>query len=348
MLSSEQLSSTFASLSALPLQIQEVWAAAEAVDLTAEYSQVKNIIVCGMGGSNLGARLIASALADRLAVPIIINADYDLPAFVNSDSLVILSSYSGTTEETLAASQPALDSGAKILAITASREGNRLQAWAISNQLPVLAFATSHNPSNQPRLAIGYSCFALAGLLVKLGLLKLSSEELQNALTALTAWGENLTPEHEDNDAKKIANGLVNKQIILVGGDFLAGNLHSLRNQINENAKHFASYLVLPDLNHHAMEGLSKPDSNSQNLIFLFFDSALYSKRVIERAKLTKQVVAKNNIAFADIQLLGKTKLEQSLEVLQLGAWITLYLALENDVDPLSIPWVDWFKQQLA
>ena len=143
-----------------------------------------------------------------------------------------------------------------------------------------------------------------------------------------------------------MAHDLAGKMPIIITGEFLAGNAHALRNQFNENAKNFAAYLTLPELNHYAMEGLAKP-AGVNNLIFLFFDSALYSPRVQTRNKLTKQVIVKNKIASASYNLKGKTKLDQSLEMLALGSWTTYYLAEINNVDPAAIPWVDWFKKEL-
>ena len=346
-LSQEDFSKAVESLNALPDQIAEILALGQNLNLPADYRQINKVVVSGMGGSNLGARLIASIFNQELKVPIIISADYDIPGFVDEQTLFILSSYSGSTEETLASYAPAKARGAKCLVITAHGLHNPLLTLAESEALPILAFTPNFNPSNQPRLAVGYSCFALSAVLDKLGIISLDSSALELALKKMRVWGEMLLPDKIDNDAARIAGGIKERQIVLVAGDFLTGNLHTLRNQINENAKNFASYLVLPDLNHHAMEGLDKPDSNHEDIIFIFFDSQLYSDKVQLRSKLTKQVVAKNNIAFADIQLLGATKLEQALEVLQLGAWVTLYLALENEVNPLAIPWVDWFKGEL-
>ena len=346
-LSQQDFDLMVASLSALPDQVADVLALGQQLTLPEDYKDFDKVVISGMGGSNLGARIIASVFADELKAPIIISADYQIPSFVDNKTLFILSSYSGTTEETVASYREAKLKGAKCLIITADSPDNKLLDLAQEDDLPALAFQAKYNPSGQPRMAVGYSCFALSAILDKLGIITLNQASIQNTLQKMHGWGDELLPSKEDNDAAKIAAGLKGRQIVLVAGDFLAGNMHTLRNQLNENAKNFASYLILPDLNHHAMEGLAKPESNKDDIIFIFFDSQLYSEQVQKRAKLTKQVVAKNGIAFADVQLLGHTKLGQALEVLQLGAWITLYLALENDVNPMVVPWVDWFKAEL-
>ena len=133
----------------------------------------------------------------------------------------------------------------------------------------------------------------------------------------------------------------------MVGAEFLIGNLRILRNQLCENSKNFASYLTLPELNHYALESLANPKSNRKNLVFFFLDSKLYHPRVQKRSRLTKQVVKKNKIKLLSYNLTGKTKLVQAFETLQLGTWVSFYLAILNKVNPAEINWVDWFKKQL-
>ena len=133
----------------------------------------------------------------------------------------------------------------------------------------------------------------------------------------------------------------------MVGAEFLGGNLRAFRNQICENGKNFAAYLTLPELNHYAMEGLAYPTSNKKNLIFFFIDSEFYHPRVQARSELTKKVVAKNKISLVSYKLKGHSKLEQAFELLQLGSWISFYLAVLNNVSPAGNPWVDWFKKEL-
>jgi len=156
-----------------------------------------------------------------------------------------------------------------------------------------------------------------------------------------------ITSVNKNNAAKNLATKLTDKQIILIGGEFLEGNLHALRNQINENCKNFASYLIVPELNHYAMEGLAHPKANQKDLLFLFIDSKLYHPRVQERINLTKEVIKKNKIKFLTHELASTTRLEQSLELLQFGSWTTFYLAMLNQVNPAKIPFVDWFKNNL-
>jgi glucose/mannose-6-phosphate isomerase len=335
------------SLKLLSEQITDSLKQAENFKLPKAYRKINKIVVSGMGGSNLGGRIMSAVFEQELKLPIFINADYEIPRWVDSQTLFIASSYSGSTEETIHACAEAKKKKAKIVVLTGNAPKNPLCALAKKDGLPCLSFTPNFNPSAQPRLAIGYAVTLLAIILERAGAIKLSARELANAANKLKTWGAKLTPEKSDNVASKLADKLYGKNIVVVTGGFLAGSAHTLRNQFNENSKNFACYLTLPELNHYALEGLSFPKSNTDNLIGLFFESSLYSPRVAKRLELTKRVSAKNKIKTLSASLKGTTKLEQSMEMLQLGSWITYYLASKNKVNPLAIPWVDWFKKEL-
>lgn len=335
------------SLKLLSEQITDSLKQAAGFKLPKAYQKINKIVVSGMGGSNLGGRILAAVFEQELKMPVIISADYEVPRWVDSQTLFVASSYSGTTEETIHAYTQAKKKKAKIVVLTGNESKNVLIGLAKKDGLPCLSFTPEFNPSAQPRLAIGYALTMLAIIFDKAGALKISARELTAIAAKLKIWGAKLIPEKSDNVASKLADKLFTKNIVVISGGFLAGNAHTLRNQFNENSKNFACYLTLPELNHYALEGLSFPKSNADNLICLFFESSLYSPRVAKRLDLTKQVMAKNKIKTASLVLKGATKLEQSLEMLQLGSWLTYYLAEKNKVNPLAIPWVDWFKKEL-
>jgi glucose/mannose-6-phosphate isomerase len=345
------------SLKLLSEQITDSLKQAGSFKLPKAYRKINKIVVSGMGGSNLGGRIMSAVFDQELKLPIIINADYEIPRWVDSQTLFIASSYSGSTEETIHACAEAKKKKAKIVVLTGNyssfakatedKAKNPLCALAKKDGLPCLIFTPNFNPSAQPRLAIGYAVTLLVIILERAGAIKLSARELTNAANKLKTWGAKLTPEKSDNVASKLADKLFGKNILVITGGFLAGSAHTLRNQFNENSKNFACYLTLPELNHYALEGLSFPKSNADNLTCLFFESSLYSPRVAKRLELTKQVMAKNKIKTLSASLKGATKLEQSLEMLQLGSWISYYLASKNKVNPLAIPWVEWFKKEL-
>jgi len=334
------------SIELLPDQIRDVLEVAHLVKIPKEYSEINRVVISGMGGSNLGAHLISSTFSDVLKTPIIITAGYEVPEIVNDKTLYVLSSYSGTTEEVLSCYKNARKKGAKIIAITS---GGELENLIKKDDLPGFVFRPKFNPSGQPRLGLGYSLFGMMVLLAKAGLFVIEPNDIREIINFLELHDRLYRPikEQKGNLAKEIAAKIHGKTPILVGSEFLRGNLHVLRNQFCETSKNFCSYLFLPDLNHFAMEGLAFPGSNSENLIFVFIDSLFYDKRIQRRSELTKKVVGDNKIETLSIELKGKTKLEQSFEMLQIGTWITYYLGILNEVDPVKVPFVDWFKSEL-
>jgi glucose/mannose-6-phosphate isomerase len=149
----------FGSTGLLLEQCEQILNDSKPFSLPPEYKQIKNVVFSGMGGSALGAQLINSLYKDRLSLPFIINNDYTLPNFANTDTLVILSSYSGTTEETLASAKEAISRKCKTVAITT---GGELESTLKAENLPVFKFEPKNNPCGQPRLGTGYSFYPTA------------------------------------------------------------------------------------------------------------------------------------------------------------------------------------------
>ena len=337
------------SIKSLYLQMRQVLEQSDSIKIPKEYGSVTQVVVNGMGGSNIGVGLAQAALSDRWKAPISITPGYEVLASVNEKTLYLISSYSGNTEEPLSVYEEIKRRGAKIMAICEAGD-NRLSRLMEKDNLPGYRFKADHNPSGQPRLGLGYSVFGVAMLLAKAGLVEIKEAEAEKIISHLEIQGEKLLPSRttKDNLAKQLALKLYKKIPVIIGAEFLVGNLKVLRNQFNETSKNFASFLDLPDLNHYALESLANPESNKNNLVFFFIDSPLYHARIAKRSQLTKQIVEKHKISYAEHMLSGGSKLEQAFEMLQLGAWVTYYLAMLNKVNPVKIPWVDWFKKELG
>jgi len=340
------ISGVLRSVEQLPEQIEQTWATAKTIQVPEEYRRITRVVVSGMGGSALGAHVIKTLYKSSLKMPLEIVNGYDLPGYVNDQTLVVLSSYSGTTEETLQTAQEAEKKAAKIAVITA---GGALQQLAEKKGYPLFFIEPKHNPSNQPRMAIGYSVFGQLGLLHALGVISLSDAEVRSVLDLLRRNAANLSPEEKDrNTAKFLAFSCVDTMPILVSAEHLEGAAHVFNNQINENAKNMTAMLNIPEMNHHFMEGLSFPTAMKENVRFLFVNSTLYHPRVQSRFPLTREVAERAGFQCETIQATAKTKLEQVWEIIQLGAYTNFYLAMLNDIDPAPIPTVDWFKEQLG
>lgn len=332
------------SIEMLPEQIRDAWEQTANQDNSAYVDGVDHIVVAGMGGSNLGAHVVKAISKEYLKVPLEIINDYHLPAYVNQKTLVILSSYSGTTEETLSVATEAEAIGAKIAAITS---GGDLATLTKEKNYPHYLINPKFNPSGQPRMAIGYAIVGQIGLLKSFGLIDTSNFDIEASAQFLKTKSISLNPEAGDNLPKQLAATAENKIIYLVSAEHLAGSTHVFNNQLNENAKHLTVELQLPELNHHYMEGLPHPETAKQSCIFWFINSQLYSDKLQLRLRLTQDVVTKNGFASTVINLESTDPFIQAFELIQLGAYTNFYLAMLHGVNPAPIPWVDYFKDQL-
>lgn len=332
-------------------QIEQTWVDSKAVSLPTSYKKdINKVVVNGMGGSNLSFRIIQSVFKEELKAPLIIDPGYEVPGFVDKKTLYIISSYSGNTEEPLSVYGQVKKKKAKIMAITAKGINNRLEELMEKDKIPGFIFEPENNPSRQPRMGLGYAIFGAISLLSKAGLLKMTSQTAREVVAGIKGrnpfWNVNVKTRR--NLPKKMAYKFHEKSIVLVGSEFLEGNMHTLRNQINENSKNTAFYLISPDMNHYALEGMENPNGLKDGSMFLFFDSELYHERTQKRNALVKQLLKQKGIPYQNIKLGSRIKPAQSLEALQFGTWFSFYLGLLNEVDPAQIPWVDWFKRRLG
>lgn len=339
-----------AAIALLPDQLAQVLQDIKSQPTQQLTKPINKIVLNGMGGSNLGARLIASALAEQLTTPILIEPGYTVPGYVDSQTLYIVSTYSGTTEEPLSVIEKVQECGAQLAVITADYPNNQLAQTARQHNWPAYIFEPKHNPSGQPRLGLGYAVFGLLGLLSSLKLFNFDTIAAEKLIDNLRSLSQHWLPEvpAADNDAKQLAEQLRDHQVWLIGPDCLAGNLHILRNQLNETSKNLANYLTVPDLNHYAMEGLSFPTSVPETIAALSFKITGLSGRLTKRLVLTDEVLEQNQLPVYNYQAVSTNRLEQALEILAFGSWLSYYLGLLNNIDPVKIPWVDLFKKKLT
>lgn len=319
-------------------QCKQIWEDAKKITFPAQYQSLENILVCGMGGSAYGGYIISALFKDTLKIPLLSNNDYTLPAFANENTLVLLSSYSGSTEEVLSCAGKAKESNCKLAGITG---GGKLGDFLNAENSPALIFDPKFNPSGQPRLGTGYIVLGTIALLNKLGVISVSDEEAAKAISELEAEIENIKTR-----AKEMSEKIKGFVPVIFSAEFLEGNIHIMRNQFNETSKSFSAFSYLPELNHHLLEGLKNPAD--KKLFVLFISSGLFSDKLQKRVELTKDVVGKNNVSFDEYKPAGATKLSQTLNVLAFGGYLTLFLAFSYGLDPSLIPWVDYFKEQLA
>lgn len=328
----------------LRAQCQSAWQTVTSLSFSTPKIAITNIVVAGMGGSALGAHLLQSIFQNKILVPFIIVNDYTLPPWVNSHTLVIVSSYSGNTEETISALNDAQKKGAQIFVIAS---GGKLLDMAISKKLLHYKIDETANPSKQPRYGLGYGIFSVLTLLIKLKLISLPNEAVEEVLEQIIDTEKGIGQSISKFEPKKISKILKNKIPVVVAGEFLAGNAHILANQFNESSKTFADYFVLPELNHHLLEGLSKPKKISKKIHILFLTSSLYSEKLSERVKNTATILQNFNIGYTMIEATGTNQFVVALNTITAGGLLSMELAKNNRVDPMLVLTVEKFKKMM-
>lgn len=338
-------SNMLGSIEALGKQIRHAWDDTQKLSFTAT-DQIRNVVVAGMGGSGLGADVIKTLFKEVLPVPFDFVHSYTLPAYVNQNTLIILSSYSGTTEEVLACAPLAEKAKAQIMVIAATGD---LERWAQEKQYTYYKINPTHNPSNQPRMAIGYAVFGMIGLLAKAGILQLEKADIDGVIATVEDVLKHNTVEvlGEENPAKALAYSMMDRKPFIVAAEFLEGAAHVATNQHNENAKALVDYKIVPEINHHLMEGLRFPKSNSSYHVFVFVNSQLYDQRVQIRMGVTQKIVDQQEIDTISVPMKAKTKLQQVFELITLFSFSGFYLSMLEGIDPSPIPFVDQFKEEL-
>ncbi|HEX8932550.1 MAG TPA: SIS domain-containing protein [Patescibacteria group bacterium] len=319
-------------------QCEAAWQEVTTLDLPHHIEGIKNIVFCGMGASIYGALVLKALKGPNMPLPTEIVSDYFLPEYVGSDTLVVLTSYSGSTEEVLSCAEDAKAKGAKMIVLT---KGGKLAEFAKENDLPAYIFDGKLNLSGAPRVGCGYTIFGLIGLLSKLNIVEVEEQEIANALTRMHDKFNEIK-----NQAKKDVILFKNKIPIIFAAEHLSGNAQILRNQFNETSKAFSSYFLIPDLNHHLMEGLQFPENAP--LYFIVLNSPNFSEKIKKRTELTTALVKKNKYQVHNFMTTGASVFDDFIETLIYGSYLTLYLGLTYNQNPAINPYVDWFKEQLA
>jgi glucose/mannose-6-phosphate isomerase len=325
----------------LPLQIKDAWKIVQAATLPPAYGDVRNITVLGMGGSAIGGEFAGALLADELKVPLNVHRDYGIPGYVGRDSLVIASSFSGNTEETLSGFDEAKKRGAKIMAITT---GGRLADEAKTLRLPLITFGYHA----QPRAALGYSLTLVMGALTKLGLVRDMGKEIDAALADVAKLEERVHEGARTNDAKKMAIELVGKIPVIYGAGVMGVMARRVKDQWNENAKNWAHFDVMSELNHNAVVGFAHPPIAKDAQVVLLLRSKRDNPRHKVRFDVTKELLDRVQIPHQDLQFDGGSLLSEVLQMTYFTDYVSFYVALLNGADPSPVTSIDYLKDRLA
>lgn len=337
---------SYESITMLADQCNAAWNDVSTRKFPDEYRTARSILFVAMGGSAYAARLIKRVYFHDLALPTDLVSDYTLPGYVNEETLIIAASYSGNTEETLSCINDAFRFDPKIIGISS---GGELKEILDRHLKPVYTFVPEYNPSMQPRLGQGYMQMGQIAILHSLGYVSQDEKEIQSILAMLRQNDKRYAQRvrTNENQAKQLAQSMEPYIIGLIGAEFMEGAIHSIRNPFHETGKHFADYFIVPELNHHLMEGLLYPPGIKDSMMFVLIDSPLYSPVIKKRMDLTRSVIEQNGIKTMTVEMAAQTPLGQAFELIQLGGYLTFYLAMLHAVDPAKIPWVDYFKKEL-
>jgi glucose/mannose-6-phosphate isomerase len=336
-------SDMFGVLSAFPDQVEEAFTIGSDIQLPDYLKNIDKVIVCGLGGSAIGGDLLRSYLWYEIKIPIYINRNYRLPAFADENTLAIISSYSGDTEESLSCYDEAEHKGCKLVGLSS---GGKLSIIAESNSNLLISVPKGY----QPRCALGFSFFPLLVLMNKLGFVNDKSDEIGKVRRILQTKVESYTMLDEaKNNASKIAKLLKNKiPVIYSSSDILDVVNLRWRTQIEENAKMVAYGNYLPEMNHNEIVGWQENPEILRNIAVISLTDAEDHPRNRKRNEITINLISNLAGLVMELDGDGDSRLERMFDLIYLGDWVSYYLAVMNKIDPTPVEKIAFLKNKLA
>ncbi len=306
--------------------------------------RLNNIVILGMGGSAISGDLLVSYLADEISLPISVIRGYELPRYVNENSLVFAISYSGNTEETISALEKAQDAKAQIIVISS---GGKFAQLSKKNDFPFLKIPTGI----QPRAALPYLFFPLLLILEKIGLIEKKDyeyEETLNILKELNQYYGGKIP-FKENYAKQIALELYQHIPLIYGSEgILEGIARRWKTQINENSKWPCFWSIFSELNHNEIVGYEIDNQINQMIKIVFLEDSQGLLRLEQRRKITQQIIKKKVAGFVHCRTNGQGKLARMFSLIYLGDMVSYYLAIINQVNPTTVACIENLKKELT
>lgn len=330
----------------LPEQMEKGLKIAQAWKISPhDFADIRNIVFIGMGGSAIGGDLMKSYLRSELLIPVEVCRHYELPEYVDDETLVVVSSYSGNTEETLSALDDALKRKALIAAVST---GGILEDVCQLNDIPLLIVPEGL----QPRAAIGYSFVPLLVFFEKIDLVKNCVREITIAFQKLDKLREKYIEDNPtlSNPAKRIATLMAGRIPIIYGGPALT-DIVALRwkGQICENGKVLAFSNVFPEMNHNELVGWSDlVEQHHDRFLVVFLRDTEDHPKIRRRMNIVKDLISKLEVEVVDLHSMGDSRLERIFSLIQMGDFISYYLAVLNQVDPTPVEVIENLKTRLV
>ena len=330
----------YGAISGFPMHFRGGRESASAVDPRLSMDDIDTVLVAGMGGSAISGDLLQALASSQASVPVFVSRSYTLPAFVGDRTLVVVSSYSGNTEETLAAMDEAEERGARIICITT---GGSVRERAAAAGHPYYQL-----PSGlQPRAALGYSLSTILVMAEQIGLLSAGAEAWGEAVSLLEERGKELS-DTAGNEALAMAESLRGHLPFVYSGSGLLAPVNTRWCcQLEENAKVLAHGNVFPELNHNEIVGWTEPAPVHEEIAVVALRDRVDHPRVARRMDLTRQLIEEKAGLWLEVETRGGSELARMLSLVQLGDWISFYLAIIRGVDPTPVTLIDRLKQSL-
>lgn len=318
-----------------PAQLFEALEIGQNSTITQHNKTITKVYVAGLGGSGIGANFVQEFIQDECRVPFLVGKGYHIPAYVDENTLCIVSSYSGNTEETLHAFEQIKTSGAKIVCLSS---GGKLIAQAQENGYDYIKLPDDW-PS--PRACLGYSMTQQLFVLNKLGLIStISIDQVKKGAELIKFDMEEIKVE-----AKKIAQFFNNKIPIIYTTDRMSAVAVRLRQQINENAKMLCWHHVIPEMNHNEVLGWG---IKNEDFAVLYFRNHDDFKRNKVRIDINKKIISNYTSSIMEIYSKGNSLIEKAVYFIHLGDWVSWYLSELRGVDAVEIDVINYLKSELA
>jgi len=328
-----------------PAQCKASQKIAETAKILFEKRDFNKICFVGMGGSAIGADLVKSYLYFECKIPILVFREYTLPAYVDSSTLVFISSYSGNTEETLSAYREAKEKGATLIAISSD---GAIKECAFNDNVTFIEISQGL----PPRCSLGYLSIIPLCILAKLGLIKDVNTPINQVVKVLQELKDkNLNPHigQKDNIAKSIALRLFNKFAVIY-----SSSMHfdicvtRFRGQLAENSKALSSSHVFPEMNHNEIVGWQNPKKLFNNFVVVMLRDKDMLSSVAKRMDVTSDILRKIDVKIIEIWSRGQDLLSRMFSLIYIGDFVSYYLAILYGIDPTPVERVTYLKNQLA
>ena len=315
-------------------QLTEAISIGNKAKLTESANKINNVLICGLGGSGIGGSIVAQLVTPTATVPIDSSKGYFIPGYVNENTLVIISSYSGNTEETLQCMEQAIQKKSKIVCITSGGTVEKIAKEKGFDHIIV--------PGGMPpRSCLGYS---LVQLFYILGFFKVISNyyvaELQAAVQLIDQEENAIIPE-----ATAVTNPILGTLPLLYATTYNEGIAIRFRQQLNENSKILCWHQIIPEMNHNELVGWTQ--KNDDLAVILFLDKDEYSRN-LARVEINKEVIKKYTNTIIEIHSKGNSAIEKAIYFIHLGDWISVILGESRGVDLMEIKVIEHLKSALS